>query len=167
MLVLPNGVFLQQPLDWDRQLSQEAFDDRPTLGEFILDLDLQDVGGKRHEAEPLETAKISKCVGNREQHKDSRGGHVHEGAQETLLPLLQPQESPQQPEKFQIIWALLISPDDSGLLRNVPTSLTLYYNICKCVICKYLAAGLSDDEPDGECNDIADQQGAPQLLNTV
>lgn len=51
--LLPNGVFLQQPLNWDREFSQEALDNRPTLGKLVLDLNLQDIGGKRHETEPL------------------------------------------------------------------------------------------------------------------
>lgn len=76
--VLPNGVLLQQSLNWDRELPQEALDNWPTLGELILDLNLQDVGGKRHETEPLVPWKRRKqslkkttflqCVGNREQH---------------------------------------------------------------------------------------------------
>lgn len=52
--VLPNGMFFQQPLDRDRELPQEALDDWPTLGKFILHLDLQDVSGQRHKVEPLE-----------------------------------------------------------------------------------------------------------------
>lgn len=51
--VLPNGMLLQQPLNWDRELSQEALDDWPTLGKLILDLNLQDISGKRHKTEPL------------------------------------------------------------------------------------------------------------------
>lgn len=46
-------MLLQQPLNWDRELPQEALDDWPTLGELILDLNLQDVGGERHETEAL------------------------------------------------------------------------------------------------------------------
>lgn len=60
--LLPNGVFLQQPLNWDREFSQEALDNRPTLGKLILDLNLQDIGGKRHETEAL-------VSWNRRQHR--------------------------------------------------------------------------------------------------
>lgn len=56
-VVLPDGVFLQQPLHRHGQLPQEAFDDGPTLGELVLDFDLQDVGGQGHEVKPLETDK--------------------------------------------------------------------------------------------------------------
>ena len=52
--VLPNGMFFQQPLDWDGQLPQEALDDWPTLGKLILHLNLQNVSGQRHKVKPLE-----------------------------------------------------------------------------------------------------------------
>lgn len=52
--VLPNSMFFQQPLDRDRQLPQEAFDDWPTLCKLILHLDLQDISGQRHKVKPLE-----------------------------------------------------------------------------------------------------------------
>lgn len=52
--VLPNSMFFQQPLDRDRELPQEALDDWPTLGKFILHLDLQDVSGQRDKVKPLE-----------------------------------------------------------------------------------------------------------------
>lgn len=51
--VSPNGMLLQQPLNGDRELPQEALDNWPTFGELVLDLNLQDVGGKRHETEAL------------------------------------------------------------------------------------------------------------------
>jgi len=51
---LPDGVLLQQPLHGDGELPEETLDDRPTLGELVLHLDLQDVRGQRHEGEPLE-----------------------------------------------------------------------------------------------------------------
>lgn len=53
MLVLPDGVFLQQPLHGHRQLPQEALDDGPTLGKLVLHFDLQDVGGQGHKVKPL------------------------------------------------------------------------------------------------------------------
>lgn len=42
---LPNGMFLQQPLDRDGQLPEEAFDDWPTFGKFVFHLDLQNISG--------------------------------------------------------------------------------------------------------------------------
>lgn len=38
-------MFLQQPLDRDGQLPEEAFDDWPTFGKFVFHLDLQNIGG--------------------------------------------------------------------------------------------------------------------------
>lgn len=47
-------MFLQQPLNRDGELPQEAFDDGPTLGKLVLHFDLQDVGGQGHKVKPLE-----------------------------------------------------------------------------------------------------------------
>lgn len=55
-------MFLQQPLDRDGELPQEALDDGPTLGKLILHLNLQDVSGKRHKVEPLETQREESAV---------------------------------------------------------------------------------------------------------
>lgn len=52
--LLPDGVFLQQPLDGHGELPQETLDDGPTLGELVLHVDLQDVSGQGHEGEPLQ-----------------------------------------------------------------------------------------------------------------
>lgn len=56
-------MFLQQPLDRDRELSQKALDDWPTLGKLIFYLNLQNISGKRYKAEALETQKRCLSMG--------------------------------------------------------------------------------------------------------
>lgn len=93
--LLPDGVFLQQPLHRHGQLPQEAFDDGPTLGELVLDFDLQDVGGQRHEAEPLE--RRTKVTGSENcRGRDSQVKHSCDcgGGGQRLRPQLQAHRPP-------------------------------------------------------------------------